>query len=120
MRASAIAIVLAAAGGPASAMPVSDFLTKFQALDAAGDPNKLAAQLGELRSEVQKDAADLRAERLAAAGAHKTPAYCPPPDAPQPTAEEIVAALQDVPEGSRPLVQVKDALRGYLAVRFPC
>ena len=36
------------------------------------------------------------------------------------SAEEIVAALQDVPEASRPLVQVKDALRGYLAVRFPC
>ena len=101
-------------------MPVADFLTKFQTLDAAGDSSKLAAQLGELRSEVQKDASELRAERLAAAAAHKTPAYCPPPDAAQPTAEEIVAALQDVPEASRPLVQVKDALRGYLAVRFPC
>lgn len=101
-------------------MPVSDFLTKFQTLDARGDPARLAAQLGELRSEIQKDASELRAERLAAAAAHKTPAYCPPPDAAQPTAEEIVAALQDVPEASRPLVQVKDALRGYLAVRFPC
>ena len=101
-------------------MPVSDFLTRFEALDSKGDPGKLAAQLGDLRSEVQKDAAELRAERLAAAAAHKTPAYCPPPGAAQPTAEEIVAALEDVPEASRPLVQVKDALRGYLAVRFPC
>ena len=120
MRRTAIAIVFVAIATSASAMPVSDFLTKFQALDAAGDPNKLAAQLGELRAEVQKDAAELRAERLSAAAAHKTPAYCPPEGAAQPTAEEIVAALQDVPEASRPLVQVKDALRGYLAVRFPC
>jgi hypothetical protein len=101
-------------------MPVSDFLARFQALDSKGDPAKLAAELAELRSEVQKDAAELRAERLAAASAHKVPAYCPPPDAAQPTAEEIVAALEDVPEASRPIVQVKDALRGYLAVRFPC
>ncbi len=120
MRGTAIAIALAGIAAPAAAMPVSDFLTKFQALDTIGDSNKLASQLGELRSEVQKDAAELRAERLAAAGAHKTPAYCPPPDASQPTAEEIIAALQDVPEESRPLVEVKDALRGYLAARFPC
>ncbi len=120
MRGLAIAIALVGVAAPASAMPVSDFLTKFQALDSNGDPAKLAAGLGELRAEVQTDAAELRAERLAAAAAHKTPAYCPPADGVQPTAEEIVAALEDVPEASRPLVQVKDALRGYLAVRFPC
>jgi hypothetical protein len=120
MRGLGIAIALVGIAAPASAMPVSDFLTKFHALDSKSDPSKLAAGLRELRTEIQKDAGELRAERLAAAAAHKTPAYCPPPDAAQPTAEEIVAALEGVPEASRPLVQVKDALRDYLAVRFAC
>ena len=120
MRGFGIAIGLVGIAGSASAMPVSEFLTKFQALDSNADPRKLAAGLGELRTEIQKDASELRAERMAAAEAHKIPPYCPPTDAAQPSAEEIVAALEDVPEASRPLVQVKDAIRGYLAVRFPC
>jgi len=120
MRDAAVAIAFAAMATPASAMPVSEFLSRFEALEANGDSSKLAAQLGELRSEVQKDAAELRAERLEAAAAGRAPAYCPPPEAPAPTAQEIVAALEEVPEENRPFIEVKDALRGYLAFRFPC
>ncbi|HEY7006332.1 MAG TPA: hypothetical protein VH392_07580 [Sphingomicrobium sp.] len=101
-------------------MPVSDFLSKFESLDPKGDPDRLATGLGELRAEVQEDASELRAERLAAEREGKKPAYCPAADAVQPTAEEIVAALEEIPEGDRPLIEVKDALRGYLAYRFPC
>ncbi|HEY4070593.1 MAG TPA: hypothetical protein VGM04_03440 [Sphingomicrobium sp.] len=120
MRSLAAGIALAGIAAPGSAMPVSDFLSKFESLDANGDSNRLASQLGELREEVQNDAAELRAERLAAAAAGKTPAYCPPVDATQPTAEEIVAALEEIPQEHRPFIEVKDALRGYLAYRFPC
>jgi hypothetical protein len=120
MRGPVAAIAFLGIAAPASAMPVSDFLSRFEALDANGQPGKLAAQLGALRSEVQEDAKELRAERLAAAAAGKSPAYCPPSDSGQPTAEEIVAALEEIPKENRPFVEVKDALRGYLAFRFPC
>ena len=105
---------------PASAMPVSTFLSQFEGLDANGTSEKLSQDLGELRAELQKDASELRAERLAAVSAGKKPAYCPGPGGAQPGAREIISALEEIPESDRPFVEVKDALRAYLAVRFPC
>ena len=101
-------------------MPVSTFLFQFESLDPNGASEKLSQDLGELRAELQKDASELRAERLAAVSAGMKPAYCPGPDGAQPGAKEIIAALEEIPEGNRPFIEVKDALRAYLAVRFPC
>jgi hypothetical protein len=120
MRSSAIAVFLAAMATPVSAMPVSTFVLEFESLDPNGASGELTAHLGELKAELQKDASELRAERTAAASAGKKPAYCPGPGGAQPTANEIVAALEQIPEANRPYVEVKDALRAYLATRFPC
>ena len=120
MRVPAVAVFLGAMASPAAAMPVSTFLTEFESLDPGVSDSQLTAKLGELKAELQKDASELRAERLAAVSAGRKPAYCPGPDGAQPSAEEIVAALEQVPEEKRVFVEVKDALRSYLAVRFPC
>lgn len=101
-------------------MPVSTFLSEFESLDPNASADQLTGRLAELKAELQKDAAELRAERLAAASAGKQPAYCPVEGAAQPSAEEIIAALEAVPKIVRPKTQVKDALRAYLARRFPC
>ena len=101
-------------------MPVSTFLIEIENLDSGAAADKLTSQVSELKAELQRDAAELRAERLAASAAGKTPAYCPPDDAHQPGADEIIGALEEMPKDDRPNVEVKDAIRAYLAYRFPC
>jgi hypothetical protein len=120
VRRFAVAIAVAVGAAPASAMPVSTFLSEFESLDPNASADQLTGRLAELKAELQKDAAELRAERLAASSAGKQPTYCPVEDAAQPSAEEIIAALEAVPKIVRPKMQVKDALRAYLARRFPC
>jgi hypothetical protein len=110
----------ASLAGTASAMPVSTFLAKFDKLAKEGALATVTSDASLLKSELQDDAAALRSERLAATAAGKTPAYCPDPQAGPPSLEEIVAGLKDVPEAKRGTTEVKDALRAYMAKRFPC
>lgn len=119
MKGEAAAAALLAIAAPAAGMPVSTFLSKVATLDSKAPADELTGQVAELKAELQRDAADLRAERLAATAAGETPAYCPPADVPQPQAEEIIAALQELPQQYRN-IEVKDAIRAYLSARFPC
>jgi|KBSMisStaDraftv2_1062788.scaffolds.fasta_scaffold91987_3 hypothetical protein len=120
MRGLAVGIALASIATEAGAMPVSTFLLEVESLDPDSAAGKLTSQVSELKNELQRDAAELRAERLAASAAGKTPAYCPPDSAHQPGADEIIGALEEIPKDDRPNVEVKDAIRAYLAYRFPC
>jgi hypothetical protein len=105
---------------PAAAMPLTTFLTKIDALARAG-PVAAASSDGQLiRKEMEDDAAALHDERVAAASAGKIPAYCPTPQSGPPSLDEIVTGLKEVPEAARGKTEVRDALRAYLAKRFPC
>jgi|SRR5690348_2380897 len=120
MRLWAFGLAVAAAGSSASAMPVSAFLAKMDTLMKEGRLATMTSDAAVVKKELQDDAAALRAERLAAAQAGKTPAYCPDPEAPQPTGAEIILGLKQVPQADQSKIEVKDALRAYLAKRFPC
>ena len=111
---------LAAFSTSASAMPVSTFLAKMDQLAKEGAMATATSDAGLLKTELQDDAAALRVERMAATAAGKTPPYCPDASAAQPTLEEIVAGLRAIPEAQRSKTQVKDALRNFMATRFPC
>ena len=101
-------------------MPVSTFLAKMDTLMKEGQLATMTSDAAVVKKELQDDAAALHAERLAAAQAGKTPAYCPDLQAPQPTAAEIILGLKQVPQADQSKIEVKDALRTYLAKRFPC
>ena len=101
-------------------MPVSTFLAKFQALEAKGALAAVTSDATLLKKELQDDAAALRAERLAAVQSGSKPAYCPDAGAGPPSFDEIIGALSAVPQGDRGKTEVKDALRAYMAKRFPC
>jgi hypothetical protein len=105
---------------PASAMPVSVFLAKMDKLTSEGPMATATSDAALVKKELQDDAAALRSERLAATQAGKSPPYCPKEGAAQPTLEEIVAGLKAVPEAKRGTTEVKDALRTFMAKRFPC
>jgi hypothetical protein len=111
------ALTLAA---PAAAMPVSTFLAKFHSLEAKGALATVTSDATLLKTELQDDAAALRAERLAAVQAGTTPAYCPDAAAGPPSFDEIIGALNEVPPADQGKTEVKDALRAYMARRFPC
>jgi hypothetical protein len=109
-----------AAAAPASAMPVSAFLAKMDKLTSEGPMATATSDAALIKKELQDDAAALRSERLAATQAGKTPPYCRGEGSAQPTLQEIVAGLKTVPVAKRGTTEVKDALRSFMAKRFPC
>ena len=120
MRLPAVVLGLLTISSPASAMPVSTFLAKLDKLAAEGPLATVTSDAALLKKELQDSAASLRAERLGAAQAGKTPAYCPDPQGAPPSSDEIIDALKEVPAAQQAATEVKDALRSYMARRFPC
>ena len=72
-----------------------------------------------LRKEIEAHSQTLRAERLAAERAGRRPAYCPPAKTAL-NSEELLAAFRSIPAAQRPRTDVKDALRAFLARKYPC
>jgi hypothetical protein len=120
MRFEAAGLAALALATPASAMPVAAFLAKIDSLMKEGQLATMTSDAALVKKELQDDAAALRAERLAAVQAGKAPAYCPDPQAAQPTGAEIILGLKQIPQAEQGKIEVKDALRAYLAKRFPC
>ncbi|HEX2764496.1 MAG TPA: hypothetical protein VHM92_11740 [Allosphingosinicella sp.] len=103
----------------ASAMDVATFLAKADALQKKGMMALMSSDYKLLKNEIVAQSQLLRNERLAAERAHRKPAYCPPPKT-NLNSSEILAAFRTIPAAQRPRIQVKDALRGLLAHKYPC
>lgn len=119
-----LAIGLALAAAPlsaASAMPVSVFLAKVEALKKKG-PLALFSrgEIKRLGNQIQLDAAELRKERLAAKAAGRPQAFCPPEGGVKMTDKDVLVAMEAVAPAQRSRTSTKDALRVYMAKRFPC
>jgi hypothetical protein len=103
----------------ANAMDVGTFLAKAAILQDRGLLAMFASEYGELQAEIGTSFASLKQERLAARGAGRRPAYCPPGPATL-SMPELIAAMTAVPEARRARIQVRDALRAALARKYPC
>lgn len=119
MRKLILALALAVATS-ASAMPVATFLDKVDKLAKEGALGAMTSDASLVKKELTDDAAALRSERLASTQAGKTPAYCLNAQSAPPSVDEIIAGLKQVPAAERDKTEVKDALRAYMAKRFPC
>jgi hypothetical protein len=104
----------------ASAMPVSTFLTKADALKSKGPLALFSSDLKLLSTQMKTDLSAIRSERLAAQAAGRPTSFCPPSGGVKLTDKDIVEAMQAVPLPQRAQTDTKDALRAYLARRFPC
>ena len=114
---------LALAAAPisaAAAMPVSTFLTKAEALQKKGALAMFSGDLKLLTRQVKADAAQIRAERLAARAAGKRTAFCPPEAGTKLTDKDVLTAMQAVPAAERARTTTKEALRAFLVRRHPC
>lgn len=114
--AAAVAVPVAAL----QAMTVSAFLQKAEALEKKGVMALMSSDLRVLKNEVQSSAETLKAERLAAERAGRRGAYCPPQNARGLDSRELLAHLRSIPPAQRDRMEVRDALRGLLARKYPC
>ena len=104
----------------ASAMPVSTFLTKADALQKKGAMAVFSKDLKLLMNQVKTDAGELKAANQAAVAAGKPKAYCTPGKGVKLTNRDVLDAMRAVPPSQRPATSTKDALRSYFAKRWPC
>jgi hypothetical protein len=106
---------------PVTAMPVSTFLGKVEALKRKGPLAIFSrAEIKRLGSQIQADGAELRKERLAAKAAGRPQAFCPPEGGVKMTDKDVLVAMEAVPPPQRARTSTKDAMRAYMAKRFPC
>lgn len=103
-----------------SAMPVSTFLTKAEALQKKGPLALFSGDLKLLTREIKADAAALRAANQAAEKAGRPKAYCTPPKGGSLGDKEILAAMQAVPTSTRATTDTRDVLRSLMARKYPC
>ena len=120
MRKAILALALAAAPLSAlQAMNVAEFLQKAERLEKKGMAAMFSSDMRLLKGEIQTASRQLRAERLAAERAGRRGAYCPPAKAGL-NGRELLAHFRSVPPAQRGVTQVKDALRSFLARKYPC
>lgn len=116
---SALAVVLALAPVAAQAMPVSEFLE--EASDIPRNPTALVrADTRRLMGEIRAAFEVLGNEREAALAAGRTPAFCPPERGRLSiSADDILTRLNAIP-ASRRHISVTQAMREWMADRYPC
>jgi hypothetical protein len=120
MKKLVLGVLLVAAPVTAlQAMNVTIFLQKAEALQKKGIGAMFSSDLGLLKSEVRGASQTLKAERQAAERAGRHGAYCPTGN-PTLNSNEILAFFRAIPPSQRERTEVKDALRGLLARKFPC
>ena len=113
-------LLLAAWSGGASAMPVAAFLAKANALQKKGPMALFSGDLKLLMNQIKRDAAELRAENKAAEAAGRRKAYCTPDAGVKLTNRDVMDAMNAIPAAQRSALHTKDAMRAYLARRYPC
>jgi hypothetical protein len=113
----AIAVMIPSA---ASAMPVSMFLPRVEALQKKGPMALFSKDLEVLTNQVKADLGEIRSERLAAKTAGQPAEFCPPPEGGKFTDKDIISAMRAVPVQQRASTSTKSALKALLIRRYPC
>src|SRR5689334_19671241 len=114
MRLAQVGVLTLFAAAQVSAMSVSEFLTKADALKARGPLALFSGDYRSLKTEAETAGAELKAERIALLKAHKPTPYCPPAKGTL-GSDELLRGLRQLPAGDRDRMSVKDGMRAYLA-----
>ena len=114
-----VVLLVAAPLAGLQAMNVAEFLQKADRLQKKGMAAMFSSDMGLLKTEIRTASEALRTERLAAERAGRRGAYCPPAKSGL-NSNELLAHFRAVPPARRAGTQVKDALRSFLARKYPC
>lgn len=117
----ALAMMLLLAGPPAAAqsMPVSEFLTRAEALQKKGAMALFSKDVGVLKDEIVNSGKQLRAEQVAAEKAGRKPATCLPAKKAAIGSDELLAHFRSIPPAQRGM-SVKAGFAGLMRKKFPC
>ncbi|MEO5972028.1 MAG: hypothetical protein ABIP91_01510 [Sphingomicrobium sp.] len=110
--------VLSVGAASAQAMPVSEFLTKIDALEKKGPLALMSKDFGVLKAEIGNSSKAVRADQVAADKAGRKIDYCLPANASM-TSDELVAYLNTIPAAQRGM-PVGEAFRGFVTRKYPC
>ncbi|HEU0065616.1 MAG TPA: hypothetical protein VFQ57_00080 [Sphingomonas sp.] len=106
---------------PASAsMTVDAFLQRANPIRDGGVLGMLSPDMPALRREATDALARMRAERDARRAAGKAPLYCKPADAPDPSVDEMIDGLNDIPARQARTLPLKDGIVRVMAWMYPC
>ena len=119
MKHTLLAVALMLVPVAAKAMPVSEILAEAE--DIPHNPSALLrADTRRLMGEIRASFETLSTEREAALAAGRTPAFCPPERGRVAiSADELLTRLNSIP-ASRRQISVTQAMREWMADRFPC
>ncbi len=101
------------------AMSVATFLDKADALQRRGAFALFSSDLGLLKGEINSAGTALRAERLGRRPRRAPPRLCAP-ERVSINSNELLAHFRAIPPAQRAHVEVRDAMRGFLARKYPC
>lgn len=99
-------------------MPVSEVLTKAEALKKKGAMAVFSSDLRLIKNELETSGKQLRDERRATLKAGGKPAYCPPAKG-NFDSDELLAYLRTIPPAQRGM-SFKAAYKSFLVKKFPC
>ena len=106
---------------PAMAGPtVASFLARANPVRDQGLLAMLSPEVPQLRAEAKQAVREMKADNAARARAGKRPIYCKPEDEPDPSVEDVVDALNDIPPRQQRQLQLKDGIARVMAGYFPC
>ena len=119
MKRLLLILALVATPALAHAMPVSEFLAEAE--DIPRNPSALLrSDTRRLMGEIRGAFETLGNERRAAEAAGRTPAFCPPEGGRVSlSADAIMNRLNSIP-ASRRHISVTQAMREWMAERYPC
>ena len=112
------ALLLAAVPAAVSAMPLSVFLPKAEALKKKGAMALFSSDMGVVKKQFSIAAQKVVAERRATVKAGGKPAYCPPAGAKIDT-DDLLNHLRAIPAAQRGMTFTA-AYKSFLVRKFPC
>ena len=98
---------------------VASFLARANPIRDQGVLGMLSPDVPQLRAEAKEAVRRMKADNAARARAGK-PIYCKPADEPDPSVEEVVDALNELPVRQQRQLALKDGIARVMARFYPC
>lgn len=108
--------VPAAAAGPT----VAAFLDRANPIRDQGVLGMLSPEVPELRAEAKAAIRQMHADEDTRRAARRPPLYCKSADEPDPSVEDMIDALNDIPERQQRTLSLKDGIVRVMARMYPC
>lgn len=99
---------------------VASFLARANPIREGGVLGMLSPEVPALRAEAKEAVRRMKADNAARVRAGRKPIYCKAPDEPDPGVEEVVDALNDIPERQQRAMPLKDGIGRVMGRLFPC